>query len=225
MREDEGRTVLGSLASGVLGIGMGLAILGIGFVVSRVALPDNVVVASVGTPAPTATAAATSRATAATAPTATPTTAAASATPSPTPAPTRVAAAQGQGLRLAAITVPAGYVFMSPIAGRVSISLYQYVNGEVRTGVADQPSYPYIFVRAADREVKIRPGLVDTDIRLLVKDGDTITAGTPLFRTLTTGASSWATFYDASVTAQVVVSATALPSGVEIDPVAVFSRP
>ncbi len=225
MREDESRTVLGSVASGVLGIGMGLAILGIGFVVSRVALPDNVVVASVGTPAPTGTsAAAVSRATPA-APAATPTpTPAPSATPSPTPAPTRVTAAEGQGLRLAAITIPADYVFTSPIAGKVTIELYQFVDGEIRTGVADQPTYPYIYVQSADRKVKIRPGVIDRDIRLLVKDGDTVSAGTPLFRTLTTGASSWATFYDPSLTAQVVVSAIALPSGVEIDPVAVFTR-
>lgn len=223
MRDDGTRSLLGTFGSGALGIGLGLAILGLGFLVSRIALPDNVVEASISTPAASAVrSAASSARPATTAPSAAPT--AATPVPSPTSDPMSVAAFQGQGLRLAAITIPAGYTFTAPIAGKVSISLYQYVNGEIRQGVADQPSYPYIFVRSADRELKLRPAAVDRDVQLLVQDGDTIAAGAALFKTVTTAPSSWSLFYDKSVTAQVVASAIALPSGSEVDPVPLFQR-
>jgi hypothetical protein len=135
-----------------------------------------------------------------------------------------VTAFSGQGLRLAALTIPAGYTVTSPIAGKVTIAVYQFVNGEIRQGVTDQPSYPYVFVTSADREIKLRPGVLDKDVQLIVKDGDTVAAGAPLFRTVGTGASSWATFYDNGVTAQVVASVTAQPSGAEVDPVPVFKK-
>lgn len=227
MREPETRSVFGTVGSGVLGIGLGLGILGVGFAVSRVVLPDGTVAATSVGVAPSAQRSVTPTQAR---PTAVPTTSAAVAAPTPTakPSPTAdpmvVSAHQGQGLRLAAIKIPAGYTVTAPIAGRVSIAVYQYVDGAIRTGVADQPSYPYIFVRSADREVKLRPGAVDKDIQLLVKDGDTVTVGAPLFKTITDGASSWATFYDSGVSAQVIVSAIALPSGVEIDPVPLFKR-
>lgn len=226
MREPETRSVFGTVGSGVLGIGLGLGILGIGFAVSRVVLPESAVAATSVSVAPSALRSVTPTQAR---PTAVPTTSAAVAPtptvrPSPTADPMVVSAYQGQGLRLAAIKIPAGYTMTAPIAGRVSIALYQFVDGAIRTGVADQPSYPYIFVRSADREIKLRPGAVDKDIQLLVKDGDTVTVGAPLFKTITEGASSWATFYDGNVTAQVVVSAIALPSGVETDPVPLFKR-
>jgi hypothetical protein len=137
-----------------------------------------------------------------------------------------VSAFQGQNLRLAALTMPAGYTFTSPLAGKVTVALYQFIDGSVRTGtqVEDLPTFPYIFVTAADREVKIRPGALDKDVKLLVKDGDIVGAGQALFTTVTDGPSSWQTFYDANVRAQVVASAIALPSGNEIDPVPVFRR-
>lgn len=226
MREGEPRSVFGTVGSGVIGVGLGLAILGIGFGVSEVALPARVAAASNASPTPSQVRAAVSVspiATVAPSPTRT-----AAPSPTPTPVPTAdpmvVTAYQAQGLRLAAIKIPSGYTFSSPIAGKVSIALYQYIDGEVRQGVTDQPSYPYIFLRSADREIKLRPGLIDKDIQMLVKDGDTVSAGAPLFRTLTTGASSWATFYDSSVTAQVVASAIALPANVEVDPVPIFKR-
>jgi hypothetical protein len=137
-----------------------------------------------------------------------------------------VTAYSGQGLRLAALTIPANYTLTSPIAGRITIVTYQFVDGEIRTGAdsAGVPSYPYIFVRSADREVKIRPGAIDRDVQLLVKDGDTVGVGTPLFKTITSGASSWKTFYDGNLSAQVLVSVTAQPSGAEVDPVPLFKR-
>lgn len=225
---DEGRPLAQTLAGAALGLGLGLGILGLGFLVSRLALPDNVVVAmtSTASPSPTPKPSPTAKASAA-APTAAAT---ATPTPAPTAAPTKtadpmtVAAYSGQGLRLAAITIPAGYTFTSPIAGKVSISLYQWADGQIKTGLTDQPSYPYIFVQSADRQIKLRPGVVDKDIQLLVKDGDTIDAGAPLLKTLTAGASSWATFYDGKVTAQIVASAVNVQTNQEIDPVPIFKR-
>ena len=133
---------------------------------------------------------------------------------------------EGQGLRLAALTMPAGYTLTSPIAGRVTIVFYQLIDGAPRSGIDDPdlPSFPYIFVRSSDRELKIRPGAIDKDVKLLVKDGDIVGAGQALFTTLSDGPSSWKTFYDANVRAQVVASAVALPSGNEVDPVPVFRR-
>ena len=131
---------------------------------------------------------------------------------------------QGQGLRLAALTVPAGYTLTSPIAGTVRIEGYQFVDGRIVTGVTDQPTYPYVFIRSYDREIKLRPGVAGTDVQLLVKDGDTVAAGAPLLKTLTTGASSWHTFYDPNVNAQIVASMTAQPAGTEVDPVPVFKK-
>ncbi|HZP95991.1 MAG TPA: hypothetical protein VFC31_06615 [Candidatus Limnocylindria bacterium] len=227
MRDDgEARSLFGAVGSAALGIGIGVAVLGIGFAVSRYALPDNAAAASVSTASatPVRTASPTARIAAASptvAPSVAPTVA-----PAPTADPMVVEAAQGQGLRLAAITIPAGYTFTSPIAGTVKILRYQFVDGEIRTGAdaAGEPTYPYIFVTSATREIKLRPGAIDRDIRLLVSDGQTVAIGAPLFKTITTGASSWATFYDNTVTAQVVASVTAQPSGNEIDPVPAFKR-
>jgi biotin carboxyl carrier protein len=216
------RSLFQTLGSAALGVGLGLGVLGLGFVVSRVTLADNVVVASI---APSPTVARTLSVTIAPTATATPT-----RTPSPTPQPTTtpdpmvVTGFQGQGLRLAALAIPKDYTVRSPIGGKVHIELYQYVDGEIRTGVTGQPTYPYIFVTAADREIKVRPGAVDRDVQLLVKDGDTVAAGTPLFKTLTTGTSSWQTFYDRGVTAHVVVSARDVANDELIDPVPLFKR-
>jgi hypothetical protein len=222
VREDgDLRSLLQTLGSAALGIGLGLAVLAGGFFISRITLADSTVVAS-GAPA-TATPTPTIRPTvsATTRPTVAP-------TPTPVPVPTLdpmvVTAYQGQGLRLAALTIPAGYTVISPIAGTVRIELYQYVNGAIVTGATDQPTYPYIFVTSADRLIKLRPAAVDRDVRLLVKDGDAVAAGGGLFTTLTTAASSWQTFYDKNVTAQVIASVAAQPSGNELDPVPVFKR-
>jgi biotin carboxyl carrier protein len=221
------RSLLQTLGSAALGVGLGLAVLGAGFFISRTTLAANTVVVSTssGSPSPTRSPSPTPRPTATPAPVVTPApTAAPTTPPAPTSDPLVVTAYSGQGLRLAALTIPAGYTVTSPIAGRVTITLYQFVDGEVRTGVSDQPSYPYVFVRSADREIKLRPGAIDKDVQLLVKDGDTVAVGAPLFKTLTTGASSWALFYDKAVTAQVIASVTAQPSGNELDPVPVFKK-
>jgi hypothetical protein len=61
-------------------------------------------------------------------------------------------------------------------------------------------------------------------VQLIVKDGQAVAAGNPLFRVAAAGASSWRTFYDQSVTAQVIASVSAVPSGAELDPVPFFER-
>lgn len=227
------RTLAQTIGSAALGVGIGVGILLAGFYVSNLTLARSTTTMAAGsdvsvpTPAPSATPATTTApsaaATAAPTPTAAPT-----ATPVPTPTkdPLAVAAYSGQGLRLAALTAPAGYTLTSPIGGTVTVILYQFVNGDVRSGadLADRPSFPYVLIRSSDREIKLRPGALDTDVQLMVKDGDTIAAGAPVLRIVGTGPSSWATFYDSAVTAQVMASVTTRPQGTEVDPVPVFRR-
>jgi len=213
------RSVLQTLGSAALGVGLGLAVLGAGFFISRVTLADSAAVTAV----PSRSAPPTTRPTTTHAPTPAPTVAP-TPRPAPTPDPLVVTAYSGQGLRLAALTIPVGYTVTSPIAGTVTIEVYEFVDGRIVTGVTDRPSYPYVFVKSADRVIKLRPGAMDRDIQLLVKDGDLVVAGAPLFKTLTTGASSWALFYDNAVTAQVIASVAAQPSGNEVDPVPVFKK-
>jgi biotin carboxyl carrier protein len=218
------RSLAQTLGSAAIGLGLGLGVLVLGFVVSRMTLPENGVAVAAVTLAPSASARSaspTAQATAAASPTVA-RTAAPTPVPLATPDPMIVTAFRGQDLSLAALTIPAGYTVASPIAGTITIEVYQFVDGQIRTGVDGQPSYPYVFVKSADRVVKLRPGLIGKDVQVLVKDGDTVAAGTPLFKTLTTGASSWATFYDSGVTAQVVVSASNPATGVGIDPVPLF---
>jgi biotin carboxyl carrier protein len=232
MREsDDVRSLMQTLGGAALGIGIGLGILVAGFFVSNIALSTTPVVATtsnalgIATARPPSPTPAAQPSTAGSTPSPGPTLASTPA-PTTTPDPLVVTGFSGQGLRLAALTVPAGYTVTSPIAGRVSIVVYQYIDGEIRTGAetAGQPNFPYIFIRSADREVKIRPGALDRDIQLIVKDGDTVGAGTPLFKTVTTGASSWRTFYDNGILAQVVVSVTQQPANVDLDPVPVFKK-
>jgi hypothetical protein len=61
-------------------------------------------------------------------------------------------------------------------------------------------------------------------VQVLVKNGQAVEAGGPLFTIRGGGASSWRTFYDPGVTAQVIASVAALPSGSELDPVPLFKR-
>jgi len=229
MRSNEDvRSLLQTLGSAALGVGLGLAVLGFGFFISRLTLADSSAAVTLPTAPPrSASPSGTLRATVTQSATPVPTptrTVAPTPQPTPTPDPLVVTAYSGQGLRLAALTIPANYTVTSPIAGTITIEIYEFVDGRIVTGVTDQTAYPYVYVKSADRSIKLRPGAIGTDIQLLVKDGDTVTAGAPLFKTLTTGASSWATFYDKGVTAQVIASVTAQPSGNELDPVPVFKK-
>lgn len=146
--------------------------------------------------------------------------------PSATPDPVVVAPYQNGGKRYAALSVPVGYTLTSPIAGTVGVVVYQFLAGEVRVGsnIPAEPFYPYLTVTGGDRRLILRPGALTQDVQLLVKTGDVVAVGSPLFRIVGGGASSWRTFYDRSVTAQVIASATALPSGAEVDPALLFRR-
>jgi hypothetical protein len=123
------------------------------------------------------------------------------------------------------LTAPVGHVYLAPITGMVRVQTYQLIEGEVRVGsfVPSLPFFPYVTIQSADRRVIYRPGALSTDTEMLIKDGERAEPGTPLFKTVGDGASSWRTFYDRRVAANVIVSVAALPSGAEIDPVAFFA--
>lgn len=227
------RSLARTIGSAALGVGIGLGVLIAGFWVSNLALAKSpttaagssaAVVASPRSSAPARTGAPTPTGTfTPSAPTSAPT-----VTPAPTPTkdPLTVTAYSGQGLRLAALGMPVGYTMTSPIAGTVTVIVYQFVDGEVRSGMdlTDRASFPYVLIRSADREIKLRPGALDKDVQLMVRDGETVAAGAPVLKIIGGGPSSWATFYDKSVTAQVLASVTARPQGTEVDPVPVFKR-
>lgn len=127
------------------------------------------------------------------------------------------------GRAYAALTVEPGAELASPLAGRAEVRSYQLINGEIRTGanVAGLPYYPYILVRAADRVLTLRPGALGIDSEVLIRDGAAVVPGTPLVRVTGGGASSWRTFYDRSLQAQVVASFTTA-AGTDLDAVALF---
>ena len=112
-----------------------------------------------------------------------------------------------------------GRSFVAPFPGTVEIRTYQFIDGEVRIG-SNVPSvafYPYISVIAADRKITYRPGTLGSVTELLVRDGTPVAAGDPLFRLVAPGRSSWTTFYNSSVSYDVVVSLQAVPSGRDLD--------
>lgn len=147
-------------------------------------------------------------------------------TTDPTPDPVIVSAYQNNGRRFAALTIPVGYTMVSPISGKVRVVVYQFLGGEVRIGsnIPSQPFFPYVTITSTESTLILRPGALDRDAQLLVKDGQLVAVGTPLFKVVSDGASSWRTFYDGGVTAQVIASLVALPSGAELDPVPLFVR-
>ena len=136
-----------------------------------------------------------------------------------------VSAYNSGGRRYAALGAPLDYAYLAPFAGTIQVRLYQLIDGEVRVGsnVPALPFFPYVTLESADRRIIYRPGALNVDTQLLVKDGERAEAATPLFKTIGEGASSWRTFYDRGVTANVIASVAALPSGTELDPVAFFN--
>jgi hypothetical protein len=235
----EARSALQTIGNAAIGVGLGMSVLVIAFVVSQFAAGQGSVAQATSSPAaPTANAAATvlvtatstppPPATASPSPTVAPTV---TPTPSPTPSPSATAdpmtaaAYTSSGKRYAALTVPVGYVFLAPLAGTVRVSLYQLIDGDVRVGsaVPSLPFFPYVTLESTDRRIIYRPGALNSDTELLVKNGDRAEIGTPLFKAIGEGASSWRTFYDRGVTASVIASVAALPSGSELDPVVFFT--
>jgi hypothetical protein len=231
------RSALQTIGNASIGVGLGMSVLVIAFVVSQYATGQGTSTRSAATAAATpsmplavATASPAPPPTPSTAlspsPLAVPTDPPFTATPTPAPPPSTallsVTAYTSGGKRYAALSAPIGYVYLAPIAGAVQVRVYQLINGEVRLGsnVPSLPFFPYVTLESADRRVIYRPGALNTDTQLLVKDGERAEPGTPLFKTVGDGASSWRTFYDRSVTANVIASVAALPSGAELDPVA-----
>jgi hypothetical protein len=132
----------------------------------------------------------------------------------------RVSAYRSGGHSYAGIAALPGTVMLAPFDGTIEFRLYQYINGEVRVGsnVPSLPFFPYITIVSSDRRLTFRPGALGADTEVLVRDTERVTAGTPLFRVSGAGRSSWATFYDATSTFQVVASLQTLPSGLDLDP-------
>jgi len=233
----EARSALQTIGNAAIGVGLGMSVLGIAFVVSQFAAGQGSVAQATSSPAnPTLNAAALLLATAPStpppsstpSPTLAPTAAPAASTPTPSPSatadPMTAAAYTASGKRYAALSAPVGYVFLAPLSGTVRVSLYQLIDGEVRVGssVPSLPFFPYLTLESTDRRIIYRPGALNADTELLVKNGDRAEIGTPLFKAIGEGASSWRTFYDRGVTANVIASVAALPSGSELDPVAFF---
>ena len=243
----EVRLALRTIGNASIGVGLGMSVLGVAFVVSQFAAGQGSVplsrsttdvtaasvigLAATPTPPPPSPAAPTAVSTSSPpptqtdpAPTATPT-----ATPTASPTPSTdamtVAAYSNGGRRYAALRAPVDHVYTAPIAGTVRVQNYQLIDGQVRVGsfVPTLPFFPYITLSSADRRIIFRPGALNDDTQMLIKDGEHAEPGTPLFKTVGEGASSWRTFYDRTVTANVVVSVAALPSGSELDPVAFFT--
>lgn len=234
----EVRSALRTIGNASIGVGLGMSVLGGGFVVSQFAAGQGTISLSRGTPEVTATRVVALAATPT--PPLAPSTTAPSSTPAPTdPAPTPTATASptpsadamtmtayaSGGKRYAALRAPVNHVYLAPIAGTIRVQLYQLINGEVRVGsnVASLPFFPYVTLSSTERRIILRPGALNDDTQMLIKDGERAEPGTPLFKIVGEGASSWRTFYDRGVTANVIASVAALPSGAELDPVAFFS--
>ena len=235
------RSALQTIGNATIGVGLGMSVLVIAFVVSQYATGQGNAARSAATaaartsiplavaasvsllprPAPTPTTAPLSPS-----PPAAGTDPASTSTPTPAPPPRTealsVTAYASGGKHYAALRAPIGYVYLAPIAGAVHVRLYQLIDGEVRIGsnVPSLPFFPYVTLESADRRVVFRPGALSADTQLLVKDGEHAEPGTPLFKTVGDGNSSWRTFYDRGLTANVIASVAALPSGAELDPVA-----
>ncbi|TMG36247.1 MAG: hypothetical protein E6H88_10565 [Chloroflexi bacterium] len=153
--------------------------------------------------------------------------AATTASPTRTPLPIIVSAYSYGGRRYAAVTTPVGFMYAAPFAGTVQVRTYQLIGGEIRLGsnVPSQPFFPYITLTSAERRIVYRPGALDSDTQIVAPDGAKLDAGAPLYKVIGAGASSWRTFYDPSVTAQLIVSLAALPGDAELDPVPLFAGP
>jgi len=142
-------------------------------------------------------------------------------TAAPTEAPLALTSFRFGGRSYVGIVVPeVGRTFAAPFAGRVEISTYQFIDGEVRLGsnVSTLPFYPYVSVVAADRKITYRPGTLGSVTRLLARDGTQVGAGDPLFQLIAEGRSSWTTFYNSAAPYQIVVSLQGVPSGRDLDP-------
>lgn len=229
--------VLRPLASTTAGLLFGAALVGVAAL--RMA-PEPVVTPAVDQPTPLAPIAAATTATAATAaptvaaaatvapaaaPAATPTAAPTPAPAAAQPPPPRATVYRYGGRTYAAVAAAAGSELTAPFAGRAEVRVYQLIDGQIRTGAnaAGVPSFPYVIVRSGDRVFTLRPGALGTSSEVLVRDGQSVDGGTPLVRVTGSGASSWATFYDTALTAQVVASLVSA-AGQDLDAAGLYAR-
>ena len=243
----EQRSALSTIGNAAIGVALGMSVLVVAFIVSQFAtgqgsvarptpsapapLATAAVVVATATPTPSPTPPPTSSSSPTEAPTSSLVTASPTATATPTPSPSRTPDAltaepySNSGKRYAALRAPVGYTYVAPFAGAVQVRLYQLINGEVRVGsvVPTLPFYPYVTLESSDRRLIFRPGALDVDTLVLIKDGERAESGTPLFKIVGDGASSWRTFYDRGMTANIIASVAALPSGAELDPAAFFT--
>ena len=148
-----------------------------------------------------------------------------SPTPSPTPSPPSIVASRyrSSGRNYIGLEVAADTAFPARFDGVIELRVYQFINGQVWTGsnVASLPFFPYVTVISSDKRMTYRPGALGSDTELLVRDGQRIAEGQPLFRVIAEGRSSWATFYDARAPYQVVVSLQT-SGGRELDALSYF---
>ena len=230
------------MGNAAIGVGLGMSVLAVAFIVSQFATGQGSAARATQSPTAQIATAAVAVATATPAsapPTSSPsptvgsTASLASATPTATPTPSPSATPDAMtaepysssGKRYAALRAPVGYTYLAPIAGTVQVRMYQLIDGQVRVGsaVPSLPFFPYLTLESSDRRITFRLSALDADTQVLIKDGERAETGTALFKIVGDGASSWRTFYDRGMTANVVASVAALPSGAELDPVAFFT--
>ena len=214
----EARSALQTIGNAAIGVGLGMSVLVVAFVVSQFAAGQGSVTQQTSSPGPqvvttatvaTATPAPPPSPTPSVTPTTVPTPVAATATPTPSPSPSpapdplTVSAYSNGGRRYAALSAPVDYVVKAPLAGTVHVRSYQLIDGEVRVGsfVPSLPFYPYVTLESADRRIIYRPGALNADTEVLVKEGERAELGAALFKIVGAGASSWRAFYDRGVTA------------------------
>lgn len=148
-----------------------------------------------------------------------------SPSPSPTAKPFAITSFRSGGRSYVGLVAPElGTTFDAPFAGTVEVRVYQFIDGEVRVGsnVPSLPFFPYISVVSADQKITFRPGRLGVDAEVIASDGAAVKTGDPLFRLITSGRSSWTTFYNASAPYHVVVSLQSASGGRDLDPVTYF---
>lgn len=141
-----------------------------------------------------------------------------SPSPTPTPRPPVLSRYSFNGRAYTGVEVAPGTVFVAPFDARVEVVVYQIIDGEFRTAtdVPGEPHYPYVFVFAPDRVMKLRPGALGAATEILVRTSQ-VQAGAPLFKVVGTDPSSWHYRYDATVRAQVIVSLTTGDESTDLD--------
>ncbi|HEY9326170.1 MAG TPA: hypothetical protein VIS26_06335, partial [Candidatus Limnocylindria bacterium] len=141
----EARSALQTIGNAAIGVGLGMSVLGIAFVVSQFAAGQGSMAQVTSSPAAPTLNAAIALVTATptppppvtpsaspTVPTATATAATPTPSPSATADPMTTTAYSNSGKRYAALRAPIGYAYTAPFAGTVTVRRYQLIDGQVR---------------------------------------------------------------------------------------------